>query len=173
MVQETETARDQRSPGDVLRAARESAGLSIEQVAEKLHLLQSIVSSLETDCYDRIRGETFVKGYMRNYARLLGISDDDVVGRYKDKRGTGTKSEQRSARKRDSSWHGSSGAGRVGVVLALLTLSAYFFLSHRDRVESLPSPVSAVVTVETEQGALALPTLDNAPLGSPVVPARR
>ena len=84
MIQETESPKDQRSPGTVLRAARESAGLSIQQVADKLHLLQSIVSSLEKDCYDRIRGETFVKGYMRNYARLLGISDDDVVNRYND-----------------------------------------------------------------------------------------
>ena len=49
--------------------------LVVEQVADKLHLLQSVVNSLEKDCYDRSRGETFVRGYLRNYARLLGIDE--------------------------------------------------------------------------------------------------
>lgn len=89
------------SPGAVLRAARESAGMSVEQVAEKLHLLHSIVQGLEKDCYDRIRSETFVKGYMRNYARLLGISGDDLVGRYNAAHPAG-RSEPRARRGRDS-----------------------------------------------------------------------
>ena len=79
MVQEDKPSTDQRSPGAMLRTARESAGMSVEQVADKLHLLQSVVNSLEKDCYDRIRGETFVRGYLRNYARLLGIDADEVL----------------------------------------------------------------------------------------------
>ena len=43
MVQEEEKGKDQRSPGALLRTGRESAGLSIEQVADKLHLLQSVL----------------------------------------------------------------------------------------------------------------------------------
>jgi len=57
--------------------------MSVEQVADKLHLLQSVVSSLEKDCYDRIRGETFVRGYLRNYARLLGVDAEDVLSRHR------------------------------------------------------------------------------------------
>lgn len=82
MVQEEESSKVSRGPGVLLRAGRESAGLSIDQVADKLHLLQSVIIALETDSYDRIRGETFVRGYLRNYARLLGISDDEVMTRY-------------------------------------------------------------------------------------------
>mgnify|MGYP001116335732 CR=1 FL=1 len=83
MAQEDKSSTQQRGPGDVLRAARESAGMSVEQVADKLHLLQSVVSSLEKDCYDRIRGETFVRGYLRNYARLLGVDAEDVLSRHR------------------------------------------------------------------------------------------
>ena len=160
MIQETEPQKDQRTSGVVLREARESAGLSIEQVAEKLHLLQSIVSSLEKDCYDRIRGETFVRGYMRNYARLLGISDDEVVKRYNANRGAAGKPELRSTRKRDSAWRGSTGAGRVGVVLTLLALSAMFFLYNRTPSAATPESGSAVVTVETGGGVRMVPLVD-------------
>ena len=162
MIQETEPQKDQRTSGVVLREARESAGLSIEQVAEKLHLLQSMVSSLEKDCYDRIRGETFVRGYMRNYARLLGISDDEVVKRYNANRASAGKTEPRSTRKRDSTWRGSTGAGRVGVVLALLALSAVFFLYNRTPAVATPESGSAVVTVETGNGVRLLPLVNGA-----------
>ena len=162
MTQEVEPTKDQRSPGTVLRAAREQAGLSIEHVAEKLHLLQSIVSSLEKDCHDRIRGETFVRGYMRNYARLLGISDDDVVNRYNASKGVAGKNETRGSRKREASWHGNSGTGRVGVVLALLALGALFFVFNRDRDVATQVGVIPVVTVETATGEAIITVPDAA-----------
>ncbi len=70
------------TPGVLLRSRREAAGLSIEHVASQLYLLKSVVSHLEADCYDRIRGETYVRGYLRNYARLVGLDADDLLSRY-------------------------------------------------------------------------------------------
>lgn len=70
------------SPGALLRSRREAAGLSIEHVASQLHLMKSIVSSLEADCYDRIRGETYVRGYLRNYARLVGLDSEELLAHY-------------------------------------------------------------------------------------------
>lgn len=157
MVQEEQTGKvAQSSPGELLRSAREAAGLSIEQVAEKLHLLQSIVSSLEKDCYDRIRGETFVRGYMRNYARLLGISADEVVGRYNAGRGVGVRQESRFARRREG-LHGSSGAGRVGMVIALLAVSAAFLFFQRGPAIAADAQSASQVTVETARGVHVVP----------------
>lgn len=70
------------TPGLLLRNRREAAGLSIEHVASQLHLLKSVVSSLEADCYDRIRGETYVRGYLRNYARLVGLDGEELLTHY-------------------------------------------------------------------------------------------
>ena len=161
MVHEEPTRTEQPSPGALLRAGREKAGLSIEQVAEKLHLLNSVVSSLEKDCYDRIRGDTFVRGYMRNYARLLGIDSDEVIGRYNTRSGASTRSESRFSRRRDTG-HGVSGAGRVGMVAALLAMSAGFLFWDR----SPPAEAAGVaresgeITVETARGERIV-TLDN------------
>ena len=73
---------DPDTPGSLLRSARESQGITVDKVAAKLNLLKSVVQNLEQDCYDRMRGDTFVRGYMRNYARLLGISSEEVVLSY-------------------------------------------------------------------------------------------
>lgn len=70
------------SPGVLLRSRREAAGLSIEHVASQLYLLKSVVSSLEADCYDRIRGETYVRGYLRNYAKLVGLDSEELFANY-------------------------------------------------------------------------------------------
>jgi len=70
------------TPGLLLRALREAAGLSVEHVASQLHLLKSVVSSLEADCYDRMRGETYVRGYLRNYARLVGLDSEELLAHY-------------------------------------------------------------------------------------------
>jgi cytoskeleton protein RodZ len=151
------------SPGELLKSAREASGLSIEQVAEKLHLLQSIVSALEQDCYDRIRGETFVRGYMRNYARLLGINSDEVVGRYNAGRGTTGRQESRFSRRRDG-LHGSSGAGRVGMVIALLAVSAAFLFFQREPAAAASADAAAQVTVETARGVHVVPLASASPV---------
>ncbi|PCI51093.1 MAG: hypothetical protein COB51_02690 [Moraxellaceae bacterium] len=67
------------SPGTMLREARESQGLSVEEVAERLYLTKSKVQSLEQDDFKRMSEATFIRGYMRSYANLLGLSGDVVA----------------------------------------------------------------------------------------------
>lgn len=66
-------------PGQRLREAREKAGLSQEEVARRLHLSTTFVRALENDDYDRLPEAIFIKGYLRNYARLLALPPDDVA----------------------------------------------------------------------------------------------
>ena len=67
------------SPGTMLREARELQGLSVEEVAERLYLTKSKVQSLEQDDFKRMSEATFIRGYMRSYANLLGLSGDEVA----------------------------------------------------------------------------------------------
>lgn len=66
-------------PGQRLREAREKANLSQEDVARRLHLSTTFVRALENDDYDRLPEATFIRGYLRNYARLLALPPDDVA----------------------------------------------------------------------------------------------
>ncbi|WP_281213942.1 RodZ domain-containing protein [Shewanella insulae] len=59
--------------GQWLKAGRESRQITIASVAEQLNLRPSIVKDLEADNYDNIASATYVKGYVKNYARILGL----------------------------------------------------------------------------------------------------
>ena len=67
------------SPGEILRGARELYGWSLDEVAAELNLLPDVVEALEADNYRDIAGWTYAVGYLRNYARLAGVSIDQAI----------------------------------------------------------------------------------------------
>ncbi len=66
-------------PGAMLSQARHQAGLSTIEVSEKLFLPESIIINLERGNYSRIVNHTFVRGYLRSYAKLMKIDADAVI----------------------------------------------------------------------------------------------
>ncbi|HEY1327861.1 MAG TPA: RodZ domain-containing protein [Casimicrobiaceae bacterium] len=67
------------SAGAELRAVREASGLTIEDVAQQLKLAPRQVRALEDDDYAKLPGRTFVRGFVRNYARFLQLDPDEVL----------------------------------------------------------------------------------------------
>ena len=65
--------------GAMLAAARIRAGLSIDAVAQQLKLGVRQVQALEDDNFAALPGRTFVRGFVRNYARLLKLDGDAVL----------------------------------------------------------------------------------------------
>ncbi|MCX7115347.1 MAG: helix-turn-helix domain-containing protein [Gammaproteobacteria bacterium] len=79
-------------PGALLARARESKGLSQEYIAGKLHLRKRVIELLELDQYDDMPQAVFVQGYMRAYAKLLGLSPVSYLEQYNLIRGPEKKS---------------------------------------------------------------------------------
>ncbi|KGM57642.1 hypothetical protein N799_00150 [Lysobacter arseniciresistens ZS79] len=68
------------SCGARLRAARELAGMSREQVSARLRMPVRVIEALESDDWARIGAPVFVRGQLRSYARLMGIDlEADLV----------------------------------------------------------------------------------------------
>ncbi len=65
--------------GERLRATREAAQLTVDEVAAQLRLSARQVSALEAEQFDRLPGRTFVRGFIRNYARLLHLDPDPLL----------------------------------------------------------------------------------------------
>lgn len=63
----------QPSAGAQLRALREAAQLTVDDVAQQLKLAPRQVLAIENDAVDELPGPTFVRGFIRNYARLLRV----------------------------------------------------------------------------------------------------
>lgn len=61
------------SPGTVLRGAREERGETVSEVAFALKLSPRQIDALENDDFAALPGMAFVRGFMRNYARYLGL----------------------------------------------------------------------------------------------------
>lgn len=74
-----------KGPGEILQEAREAKGLSQREVADQLRLRKQIIELLETDDYATFSTPTFIKGYLRAYARLLDIDEAALFKAYKAK----------------------------------------------------------------------------------------
>lgn len=66
-------------PGQRLRLAREKLGFSQQHVADKLCLKLSVVRDIEQDTTPKELASAFVRGYIRSYARLLSIPEQEVL----------------------------------------------------------------------------------------------
>ena len=67
------------SAGRMLAAARENAGLSVDEVAARLRLGVRQVQALEADDASALPGAMFVRGFIRNYAKLLGMDAEALL----------------------------------------------------------------------------------------------
>lgn len=76
------TLRDRapRSPGAILAAERERQNLARADVAQRLHMSVTQVEALEAGEYSRLPRGPFLRGFTRNYARLLGLDAGKLVG---------------------------------------------------------------------------------------------
>ncbi|MYM62996.1 RodZ domain-containing protein [Pseudomaricurvus sp. HS19] len=70
------------APGEFLREHREQAGFSLQYVAEQLRISATYVKALEENDVDRLPSKPYVIGYLRAYARLLGLDGDPLVASY-------------------------------------------------------------------------------------------
>ncbi|NQY42091.1 MAG: helix-turn-helix domain-containing protein [Legionellales bacterium] len=68
--------------GTRLKQARESANLTIEDVAAKLNLTKSVIIYLESNNYSISNRDVFKRGYLRSYARLLELPAEELVHEY-------------------------------------------------------------------------------------------
>ncbi len=71
-------------PGDRLQAARIQQGLSLDDVAGRMHLNASILKAIEKNEFEEITAPIFVKGYLRAYARIVSLDEDDMIDQYID-----------------------------------------------------------------------------------------
>ncbi len=67
------------TPGTVLGSERQRQGLSVGDVAAKLRMGIIQVEALERGDYSKLPTGTFLRGFVRSYAKLLGLDQKDVV----------------------------------------------------------------------------------------------
>jgi len=129
--------------GAGLRAAREFLGLSLEDVADATKIRPQYLTALEAFEIDKLPSRPFATGYVRAYARMLGVEEEQVLGRFR-----------RDAPVGDNSLRAPVGVGkdrdpRVGLVatgLAIIVAAIVIWnVGQRIMAEREPDVTGAVV----------------------------
>jgi len=68
--------------GDRLRREREQRGISLDDIALTTKIRAGLLQALEEEKFDRLPGGIFNKGFVRAYARHLGLDEDQLVADY-------------------------------------------------------------------------------------------
>lgn len=70
---------DGLTAGEILRQRREKLGLSQKYIAQKLRLKVSVIESVESHEFGSHQVATFIRGYFRSYAKVVGISEKEIL----------------------------------------------------------------------------------------------
>ena len=70
------------SVGERLKRLREEKNLSIEDAARRLYLQTQVIEALEQNDYNNLPNATYVRGYLQNYAKLLGAPVESILALY-------------------------------------------------------------------------------------------
>jgi cytoskeletal protein RodZ len=70
------------NPGAQLATVRQQRGYTIEYIANRLHLRVRVLELIEAGQYELLPEPVFVKGYIRAYAKLLGVSPEPLLSTF-------------------------------------------------------------------------------------------
>jgi cytoskeleton protein RodZ len=71
-----------KTPGQILRLQREQQNFSIQEIAKRTHLNKKIIESIENDSQEGMPSTIYVRGYLRSYAKIVGVDADEIIRLY-------------------------------------------------------------------------------------------
>ena len=150
--------------GDTLRNARMGLGLNITEIAERLHLTTQAIEFIENNEFERLPGVTFARGYVRSYAKLLGLDANHVVKLF-DESTHNAASAVQSIDRVGEARRGSRGMLQFSlfVVLLIILAAAYYAWQTFNATSGEESSQAAViehVEVERADGSTHVQALD-------------
>ena len=141
--------------GELLRAERLARDLSVEDVARQLRLAVRQVTALEEDDYGKFPGETFVRGFIRNYAKLLQMDAAPLLQKLgQSLPPTGPQSityQSEGVPFPSKQKHGSRNVIIAGVTVLALSLLVYEIYRANEANIGKRSSVISEIRVEAEQ----------------------
>jgi cytoskeleton protein RodZ len=131
------------SLGECFQKAREAKGLTLDEAAARTRILPQYLKAVEDNNYAKLPDEVFAKGFVRSYARILGLDEATIIRQFDESGGQfyAKRNERESLKQkleeeeRRKKVNRNIVVGMVSVALVLL-----FVLMGRDRDRSEPRP---------------------------------
>lgn len=153
------------NPGETLRKVRESKNLALNDVAVQLNLTAQALRNLEAGAFEQLPGHTFARGYVRAYAKLMGMDGDRLVLEFDQFTGTDASgSSVASLARIEEPARVSQSLLKVFSVVALVALGGAGFFWWQDQSQHLTDSGAGAgmehVEVETADGTTEIHPLD-------------
>jgi len=166
--------RDGRTPGELLREARDARRMTLEQLSTETKIPQRLLQALEGDEYHKVSGSLYIKSFLRAFAEAVGLDPGEIVALYKLGQGKTVAAPEIT----DAIWQDAEteihkvgvAYGRLlrrwGVVVVLVALAVWWFLLRDGhQVAESPTEQSAVETLladDTDSSTVAAVLPDTA-----------
>lgn len=166
------------SIGECLRRERLRRNLELEQISEELKISARMLAAIEAEDFEKLPGGVFAKSFVRQYAHLLGLDEDEMATEvdrmlHPEQSVEGARPEPAAAIplprmeawqsvgdswNRSSKWSSSLPALMLVVVVMLICSGIYAFLQRPRRVVATNQPAPA-----SQQAAQPQPATQTAP----------
>ena len=180
------------SIGEFFKQVRETKGLTIDEVASKTRIRTDFVKALEDGNFAKLPDQVFARGFVRSYARSLGLDEDDAIHRFAQSAGAyydkQVERERLKVRQAEEERKRQANRKAVAIAIGIAILTLIFLLSReqssllvRRSSSDLPASASkraAPPTPESQdappsqQAEAVPPALKTTPSESPVVSAK-
>jgi hypothetical protein len=157
-----------QSVGATLRAAREAKGATLAQAELATRIRGRYLQALEADNWPALPESLYTKGFLRNYARYLGLDAQRLLSLYEQQQATPPSKPDVRPALRPMSGPGSLWAGLLtGVVVFLVFAAVLIYLYQQYTAAALPPTPVAILVIPT---AAPTPTSTPIPLLEVTVP---
>lgn len=122
------------SVGEFFRQVRETKGLTVDEVASKTRIRTDFVKALEDGNFAKLPDQVFAKGFVRSYARSLGLDEEDAIHRFIQSAGSfyekQDERERLKVRQLEEDRKRQSNRKAVTIAISIAVLTLIFLLSR-------------------------------------------
>lgn len=137
--------------GKILASARSEQGMTTDMVAARLCLTEGYIKALESGNYSVLPGDTFIRGYLRNYADIVGLNAEELVRLYMEQQNLANISEQekKAARAERSKSNKTMAAMAVVALLIVVAVVLSLNMGEEPTLESSLPETDASESIES------------------------
>lgn len=152
--------------GEALRAARRQQGRSLADAAAATRVRESYLAALEEEEFAALGGDVYVKGFLRSYARFLGLNPEPLLEAYRrehERHEEGPPVTVPAGRPVDPDARRGLSPLAIAATVGLAILALYVVFNRGGEAPSplpAPSPVDSATAGTSDPGAQATETLD-------------
>jgi cytoskeletal protein RodZ len=154
--------------GDAFRSAREARGLTLSDVAEHIHIRSVYLAAIEAEDWSAIGAPVYVRGFIRTYARFLGLDAEDLAARFSAQTPSAVSPGPAAApasvdisegeRRSPSVWSFAA----ILVALVLVAFVGYEYFLYRNGASEETAAGGSAVAVATAAPSIAAPVTPSA-----------